>query len=59
MGEYGAGVRRALESFRAAGVKEAEMKLYPGDRHEVLNELDRETVYADVLAWLEAHRKTP
>ena len=59
VGEYGAGVRRALESFRAAGVKEAEMKLYPGDRHEVLNELDRETVYADVLAWLEAHRKTP
>ena len=35
------------------------MKLYPGDRHEVLNELDKETVYADVLAWLEAHRKAP
>lgn len=26
--------------------------LYPGDRHEILNEDDRETVYADVLKWL-------
>lgn len=56
VGEYGEGVRRALESFRQAGVKETELKLYPLDRHEVLNELDKETVWGDVLAWLEAHR---
>ena len=29
-------------------------KLYPGLRHEILNELDRDQVYADILAWMEA-----
>ena len=31
----------------------AELKLYPGLRHEILNEADRETVYEDVCRWLE------
>lgn len=31
------------------------MKLYENDRHEILNETDRATVYADILKWLEAH----
>ena len=56
VGEYGAGVRRALESFRRAGMKHAELKLYPLDRHEILNELDREAVYGDILAWLKARK---
>ena len=55
VGEYGAGVRRALESFRKAGMKRAELKLYPGDRHELLNEPDRDAVCGDILAWLKAH----
>lgn len=55
VGEYGAGVRRALESFRKAGMKRAELKLYPEDRHELLNEPDRDAVCGDILAWLKAH----
>lgn len=55
VGEYGAGVRRALESFRKAGMKRAELRLYPGDRHELINELDRDAVWGDILAWLKAH----
>lgn len=55
VGEYGAGVRRALESFRKTGMKRAELKLYPGDRHELLNEPDRDAVCGDILAWLKAH----
>ena len=54
VGEYGAGVRRAAESFTRAGMKQVEVKLYPQDRHEILNEADRDTVYADILAWLRA-----
>ncbi len=54
VGEYGAGVFRARESFLRAGLEAVDLKLYPGDRHEVLNELDRETVYRDVLTWLKA-----
>ena len=57
VGGYGKGVRKAFDGYRAAGIRDVEMKLYPGDRHEILNELDKETVYADLLAWMEAHCK--
>ena len=40
---------------RSAGRRpDAELKLYPGLRHEILNEADRETVYRDILDWLES-----
>ena len=28
------------------------MKLYPGARHEVLNEVNRKEVFEDILRWL-------
>jgi alpha-beta hydrolase superfamily lysophospholipase len=28
------------------------MRLYPGGRHEMLNEINRDEVYADVLEWI-------
>ncbi len=56
VGENGEGVRRAYLSFRDAGMKELDIRIYPGLRHEILNELAREMVYQDVLVWLEAHR---
>ena len=55
VGDMGKGVRRAYRSFRRAGVRDVEMKLYPGARHEILNEACGETVCADVYRWLEAH----
>jgi alpha-beta hydrolase superfamily lysophospholipase len=53
VGENGAGVRRALASFRDAGLKHTQIHIYPGLRHEILNEAGREMVYDDVLLWLE------
>ena len=32
---------------------EVSIKLYDGDRHEILNERDKEQVYADMLEFLE------
>ena len=29
-----------------------DLKLYPGARHEVLNEINREEVYSDLLEWM-------
>lgn len=55
VGSMGAGVKKVVGFFRDAGVKDLELKLYPGGRHEMLNETNRAEVYADVLAWLEAH----
>lgn len=52
VGNYGAGVKRAYEQFLKAGMRKTEMKLYPHFRHEILNEIGKEEVYEDVLAFL-------
>lgn len=55
VGENGKAVVRAAELYRDAGVKDVSLILYPGMRHEILNEPGKQTVYADVLAWLCEH----
>ena len=52
VGKAGAGVKRLVEQLRTAGLTEVEEKLYPGGRHEMLNETNRDEVTADVLAFL-------
>ncbi len=59
VGDYGKGVLRAIRKFQEVGMKYVEYKLYPEDRHEILNELDREIVYEDIYSWLDKNcRKT-
>ncbi|MBR4869645.1 MAG: lysophospholipase [Oscillospiraceae bacterium] len=57
VGDMGKGVRKAHASFRKAGVRDLQLKLYPDMRHEILNETGREEVYADLLNWLSAHKE--
>lgn len=52
VGNCGLGVKKAAVSLRAAGVRQVDCRLYPNDRHEILNELDRQVVYKDILNWL-------
>lgn len=52
VGDCGKGVERAVEQYRTAGVESVDLKLYEGMRHEILNEPDKERVYADVEQWL-------
>ena len=52
VGNYGKGVETCYKQFKNMGFSDVTMKLYPGDRHEILNELDRELVYEDIYAWL-------
>lgn len=54
VGQNGAGVKKVAELFRRAGCTDVTVKLYPDGRHEMLNEINRQEVYQDVLAWLEA-----
>ncbi len=53
VGSMGAGVRKVAGMFRAAGCKDVTVKLYPGGRHEMFNEINRQEVFQDLLAWLE------
>ena len=55
VGGMGKGVRKVHRMYEKAGVRDLTMKLYPGGRHEMLNELNRDEVYRDTLAWLEMH----
>ena len=52
VGEQGKGVQRAIQSLKAAGVQNIRCKLYPGARHELLVETNRQEVFADIAAWL-------
>ncbi len=52
VGNMGEGVRQTYEAFEKAGMLNLRMKLYPGMRHEILNEEGREGVMEDILAWM-------
>lgn len=51
----GAGPRALSRAYRRAGLREVEVRLYPEGRHELLNDVMRDRVTADVLDWLERH----
>lgn len=51
VGNYGKGVREVFHGLKKSGHSDVTLKLYPGDRHEILNELDKEEVYQDILNW--------
>ena len=52
VGNYGQGVKQVCQSFRSLGMENVQIKLYPEDRHEILNEVDRQDVYADIYRWI-------
>lgn len=52
VGEYGRGVERAYRLLQETGLTNLQMKQYPGDRHELINEPDRETVIKDICNWI-------
>ncbi|MDR0854303.1 MAG: alpha/beta hydrolase [Clostridiales Family XIII bacterium] len=57
VGGFGKGVIEVYEKLKQTGHEDLTIKLYPDGRHEMLNEVNREEVYKDVLDWLE--RLTP
>ena len=54
VGSYGKGVEQACAAFKKAGMQDVAIKLYPEGRHEMLNELNKEEVYKDLLDWIES-----
>lgn len=53
VGECGKGPTAVADIYRRTGIKDVTLKLYPDDRHEILNELDKENVDRDLLVWIE------
>ena len=52
VGQMGKGVKKTAESFQKAGMTNMRVKLYPGARHEVFNETNRDEVTKDLINWL-------
>lgn len=54
VGNYGEGVRKTFMELTEKSPCDVDIIMYEGDRHEILNETDREDVYKDILEWLNA-----
>jgi alpha-beta hydrolase superfamily lysophospholipase len=46
---------RMVSAYRKHGIRRLDCKLYPGGRHETFNEINKEEVVQDLIAWLEAN----
>jgi len=49
----GANIKGLIADLKATGFTQATVRLYPGARHEVLNETNRDEVMRDLIAWLD------
>jgi len=55
VGGSGEGVGALAGLYRATGLRDVTCTIYPGARHEILNETNRDQVTADILEWLDTH----
>lgn len=53
VGNYGKGVRQAVRAFQKAGLQDVSVRIYPLCRHEILNEINKDEIFEDVLQWIE------
>jgi alpha-beta hydrolase superfamily lysophospholipase len=53
------GPRALAALYRQVGLRDVDVKVYPGARHELLNETCRDEVTADLLDWLEKRLCAP
>lgn len=55
VGNFGKGVRQSSELYKNAGVEDVELKIFPGARHEILNETNKEEIYDTIHKWISGH----
>lgn len=57
VGNYGKGVRAVYQLLMDAGVEDVTLRLYPGGRHEMHNETNKDEVFHDLITWCDQHIK--
>ncbi|MDR1839541.1 MAG: lysophospholipase [Treponema sp.] len=55
VGDMGASATALVNAYRNLGINDLEFVLYPGARHETLNETNREEVIDNLLSWINKH----
>jgi alpha-beta hydrolase superfamily lysophospholipase len=48
-------IEKICGQYRRAQVKDISYKIYPGARHELFNETNKEEVYRDIINWIDQH----
>ena len=54
VGNNGKSVTEIYNTYKTAGIHDIQIKLYENDRHEILNETDRDVVYSGLQTWLDS-----
>ncbi|MBS4538766.1 alpha/beta hydrolase [Clostridium sp. D2Q-11] len=52
VGKYGKSVRKLYESYMNIGIENVDIKLYEGGRHEMINEINKNEVFEDIVNWI-------
>ena len=55
VGGMGLSTTALVNAYRNLGINDLEFVLYPGARHETLNETNREEVFDNLLSWINKH----
>lgn len=52
VGGYGRDIKKLVQIYKKLGFTNVSYKLYPECRHELINELNNEEIYADIHLWI-------
>lgn len=55
VGNFGKGTTLLFNKLQGVGIRDLTLKLYKDGRHEMLNEINKEEVYNNIIEWLEKH----
>ena len=53
VGDFGKGPEKLYNLLNKVGLTNVHFQLYEGDRHELLNEINRESVMTDIYEWID------
>ena len=55
VGDMGKGVKWVYEMYKSLGLNDVNISLYKDGRHEILNDVQRDDVANEIIAWLNTH----
>lgn len=55
VGNYGKGVTAVYQLLRQAQLSDVTLRLYPGGRHEMHNETNKDEVFTELIHWIALH----
>ncbi|OPZ90213.1 MAG: Phospholipase YtpA [Firmicutes bacterium ADurb.Bin419] len=53
VGHWGRDIPELSKQYKSFGIKKVQHKLYPGARHELINETNKDEVIHDIINWLD------